>query len=528
MPVPRRSLVLLATLLVAACAGEIAAPPSLQNGDAAAAARLPGQSLGVATLSASDVALSWVDDSRNEAGWEVHRSNVAAGPYALVATLSVNATSYTNSALSPLTQYCYEVRSYRTLGKNKTYGEFSNAACTTTFGPPAAPTALNATPRGSTDIALAWTDNATNETAYRVERSPDGVTWTAYVTLEPNANSFLAFTATETRQCYRVIAVGSYGESASNVDCTTAPASPGDLKAVGAVGPSIELSWTDLSSVEEGYEVQRAGTDGVFSVIATLSANATGYHDAGVTADVDYYYQVRAASDGGFSNYAGAVHAVAASGPPRAPTADAFPGGSSSVWVQLTNESPSTTVVRVERSADGATGWVTAGSTDAFVGFIDLNREPEVSMCYRAFASNSVGESGPSNVDCSMPLKAPTNLAATVDEYGNNLTTWTDNSAYETEYYVATLYCESYYECYETAYSIEANSESIITGPFESVTYVYACGDGGCSDALTWGGGATDALRASSSSQRSRAPALSPQARMDRIREMMRSARKKP
>src|SRR4051812_29941348 len=200
MSAPRRSLALLATLMVVACGREIIAPPNMQHVDAAAAARLPGQSLGVAAISASEISLSWVDDSRNENGWEVHRSTAAAGPYTLVATLGVNVTSYTNGGLSALTQYCYEVRWYRTQGKNRAYGAFSNAACATTFGPPAAPTALNATPRNSSAAALSWTDNATNETGYRVERSPDGVNWTAFPALEANASSYIAFSPTETRQ----------------------------------------------------------------------------------------------------------------------------------------------------------------------------------------------------------------------------------------------------------------------------------------------------------------------------------------
>jgi parallel beta-helix repeat protein len=49
---------------------------------------------------------------------------------------------------------------------------------------PAAPTALGAVPISASQINLSWTDNATDETGYRVERSPDGgATWTEVASL---------------------------------------------------------------------------------------------------------------------------------------------------------------------------------------------------------------------------------------------------------------------------------------------------------------------------------------------------------
>jgi hypothetical protein len=43
--------------------------------------------------------------------------------------------------------------------------------------PPAQPTGLTATPITTARIDLAWTDVATNETAYKVYRSTDGVSY---------------------------------------------------------------------------------------------------------------------------------------------------------------------------------------------------------------------------------------------------------------------------------------------------------------------------------------------------------------
>ena len=57
--------------------------------------------------------------------------------------------------------------------------------------PPAAPTALGAVAISASQINLGWTDNATDETGYRVERSPDGgTTWTEVASLGVSVNDY--------------------------------------------------------------------------------------------------------------------------------------------------------------------------------------------------------------------------------------------------------------------------------------------------------------------------------------------------
>jgi hypothetical protein len=50
---------------------------------------------------------------------------------------------------------------------------------------------LAATAVSADQINLSWTDTATNETSYRVERSPDGSTnWTEIANLAANATTY--------------------------------------------------------------------------------------------------------------------------------------------------------------------------------------------------------------------------------------------------------------------------------------------------------------------------------------------------
>lgn len=81
--------------------------------------------------------------------------------------------------------------------------------------PPNAPTNLVATPLGSERIDLAWTDNATNEAEFRIERSSDGgATWAEIARLPANSAAYADLgLAPGTAYSYRVRAVNSGGTS---------------------------------------------------------------------------------------------------------------------------------------------------------------------------------------------------------------------------------------------------------------------------------------------------------------------------
>ena len=180
---------------------------------------------------------------------------------------------------------------------------------TATIIVPAAPSDLSATVVSQTVIDLAWTDNATNETGYRVERSPDGTTnWTAVATLAANATSYsdTGLTA-NTTYYYRVFAFNTGGDSApsNTANATTLPnppAAPSNLSATAVSQSVIDLAWTDNATSETGYRVERS-PDGTtnWTTVATLDPNATSYSDTGLTASTTYHYRVFAFNTGGDS-----------------------------------------------------------------------------------------------------------------------------------------------------------------------------------------------------------------------------------
>ena len=452
------------------------------------------------------ILLAWQDNATNEKGFEVHRSTTGPnGEFTLFTTYPwPNTTQGGNDGLQPSTEYCYKVRAFTLLGQSgkiRAYSEFSNTACGTTPGlpVPAAPSDVRASPDAWGRIQVIWTDNASNESGFRIERSASSSgPWASVGTVGSNVAVFYDWQAPapEQQACYRVLAFNSYGDSeASNVPCTARPAAPTGLVAT-ASGSDVDLSWTDNSSVEDGYQVQRwTSGAGPFDVVATLPANATAYHDAGLADDV-YWYQVKATKDGGTSGSSNNATATVLTRPPVPPSAvDAIPSSSSVVSITWSN-STTASGFRVERSTDGGGNWVSAGTTGTGeTGFSDAGQASEQQVCYRVIATNSFGESSPSNMDCTIPPAGPTNLVAAVDVNGSIVLNWTDNSAFENGYEVwrtfqycdwdeyGNYYCYDYYDViatlgagtttYQDSYWVTSGENSYI---------VVAIRDGGHSD----------------------------------------------
>jgi hypothetical protein len=190
---------------------------------------------------------------------------------------------------------------------------------------PATPTALTAIASGAGAL-LNWTDNATTEYAYKVERRV-GTTgaWTDLTaTAQPligaapvaNANTF---TDTSTLQAgttysYQVTAIGAAGNSAVATATYTTPAAATTLGAPTATAPTAPsriavnmnnggkatVTWRDNSNNETGFTVQRS-TNRNFTAATTVTlpavaANATTTSDTGLTRGTTYFYRVASAN----------------------------------------------------------------------------------------------------------------------------------------------------------------------------------------------------------------------------------------
>ena len=79
------------------------------------------------------------------------------------------------------------------------------------------------------------------------------------------------------------------------------PVAPTNLSAVAVDTTQVNLTWTDNSTNEAGYKVQRKNAGGSFADIASTAADMCAYSDFGLTPNTTYTYRVYAYNSAGNS-----------------------------------------------------------------------------------------------------------------------------------------------------------------------------------------------------------------------------------
>ena len=268
--------------------------------------------LSAAPASSSSINLVWTDNSVSENGFFIDRSQDSGATWTQAGFAAANATSYTDTGLATSTTYHYRVAAYNIIGDSG----YSNTASAITFDlPPAAPSALQATPLAAGQIQLDWADNSGNETGFAIERSANGTTgWQEIVLAIENTTTYQdTGLAPGTSYFYRVLTYNQNGNSgysntASATTAEVAPDSPFDLTAVTSSANEIDLSWQDNSGNETGFWIERSpnGSDS-WAEIAMVAGNVTGYGDSSVSPATTYYYRVYAYNAAGNSGYSNTV-----------------------------------------------------------------------------------------------------------------------------------------------------------------------------------------------------------------------------
>ena len=179
--------------------------------------------------------------------------------------------------------------------------------------PPAAPTNLSAAAASTGEVSLTWTDNATTETFQVIERSSDGgATWVDVFTAPANQVSHTDTGLTAgTTYLYRVQACNGVGCSTySNTATVTTPAPvgipapPTGLTVTPVTATDANLTWSDQSTNETGFEIERRGATGPWVQVVTLPAGAQAYQVQGLAAGEVQEFRVRACNSSGCSSWA--------------------------------------------------------------------------------------------------------------------------------------------------------------------------------------------------------------------------------
>jgi hypothetical protein len=87
------------------------------------------------------------------------------------------------------------------------------------------------------------------------------------------------------------------------------PTAPTNLTATAVSRSQINLTWTDNSSNETGFKIERSTNGTSFTQIATVGAGVTSYASTGLQKNRTYYYRVRATNGAGDSAYSNVASA---------------------------------------------------------------------------------------------------------------------------------------------------------------------------------------------------------------------------
>jgi hypothetical protein len=266
--------------------------------------------------SPTSIAVTWADSSLNEAGFTVAYRFLPPGgvvsAWANLVTTAPNALSYTHTGLVAGTRYQYRVRACNASGCS---AWAIGTAATIPTAAPAPPFNLVAAATSGTAALVSWTDGSTDETGFtltRALRNADG-TWGAYATIRSPAadatsyaNTGLAAGSQYRYQLRACNAAGCSPWATSNVVAMpTPPAAPAAISGTQLSASSIRVQWTDASSNEASFPLERApvtstGSVGAFGLIATLAPNQMQFTNSGLAVGT-YRYRIRACNAAGCS-----------------------------------------------------------------------------------------------------------------------------------------------------------------------------------------------------------------------------------
>ncbi|MDY0351336.1 MAG: multicopper oxidase domain-containing protein [Desulfobulbaceae bacterium] len=291
------------------------------------------------------VNLSWMDNALNETAYTVQRALTGEGPWETIAVLpastvpSVGVRTHTDPIGNTNSVFFYRVQANNLVGDTWDYSDpnlnegagfptlqidsaFSNTASTGDAPPetPAAPNNLTAALQSGPQVMLTWTDNATNESGFVIERSDNGGVFSVLATVGPKNNTGSVSYADTTVLAgntyqYRVAAVNAAGLSpySNTVSIAlTIPAAPSNLTA-GAVrrgnNAQVTLTWVDNANNETGFTIQWASDAAFTNILMTTTAavNSTTYTTSNLARNTSYYFRIQAFNTAGTSAWVNAT-----------------------------------------------------------------------------------------------------------------------------------------------------------------------------------------------------------------------------
>ena len=226
----------------------------------------------------ASLTLKW-NAVKGATGYEIYRAGTD-GKYSKITT--VTSTSYVDTSVKNNTQYSYRIKAY-------------NTACTSAFSTAASfkktqisVSNLKADANGS-KVQLSWTGGVTGAEGYVIYRRTEGG---SYAEIGRTSGNTYSNTISAGIKYYYAVAV--YSGSRTEDKCPEVGvmylATPSGLSVSNTIA-SLTLKWNAVKGAT-GYEIYRAGTDGKYSKITTVTS--TSYVDTSVKNNTQYSYRIKA------------------------------------------------------------------------------------------------------------------------------------------------------------------------------------------------------------------------------------------
>ena len=195
---------------------------SSSNTDSVTTTTTPTAPSGFSGSAASASAITWIwtDNSSNETGFKLYDSHNT-----LIATISADATTYTETGLTKNTAYSRYLKAYNSYGES---AATDNASASTNDSPPDPPSLLIGSAVSSTKIDWSWSDNSNDETGFRIYDGSGNLIGSVTTNVSSYTETGLTKNTSYTRYVKAYNGIGSSVASSSYAETTKsdAPSSP--------------------------------------------------------------------------------------------------------------------------------------------------------------------------------------------------------------------------------------------------------------------------------------------------------------
>lgn len=343
------------------------------------------------------ISLHW-DDCENETMYYVERRADGEDTFTTVGYVAANTTYWSDWGVNANTRYTYRVKAVATANS---YAYSDEVAVTSTYLE--SPVNLKASGISSTEIALSWDDNSGRETGFEIWRREEGSSsWSKIDSVGRNVKSYTDSEVFAGKKYYYRVRASVFQKDIFSAFTNEAAAYAQGLKAPGNLNYTVDsnsqirLTWTDNSSNETGFIIERkTGMDGAWSVIATLGVGKTSFTHTGLAKNVHYFYRVKAFNSVNNSGAYSEELEVVIGDIPEAPSGFRIEVLSSTeVRLIWTDNSDDELGFEIERRQGSVRTFSKVGETGANAeSYLDRGLKPGTRYCYRIRAFNKNGKS---------------------------------------------------------------------------------------------------------------------------------------